>query len=356
MSTLRNLLYQPAQKNQCSQKFDCTSWNPQGCTFTMMNWCQNTPDNSYNSNCMNSWCVPADTRCCVTFELIGGGGSGAGGCCCQQGAPGGSGSYAVKTLLIQGGTDRLNSICTLAGGTGPGAWCCSNGSSATQPSPYGCQQYNQRPDIAQQAVTLCSAGGYTTPGFTMPGCCYCLTVAYPAGCSIDCRGCQGCTTWVQGGGLCNLCAEGGLSGASCCFTFWGNYSTYASQCCHYGAIYMDGHNEMSCTCYFGADCGAPGRAGYLWSLCGCGSSCYWKQFVPFPGGLVNTGGGFMSMRTQGDACNQEWSRCTTSIGWPIDHNGSGYLPGQGGMTVTSCGNPCCYGFPGGAGFIRITYR
>jgi hypothetical protein len=93
-------------------------------------------------------------------------------------------------------------------------------------------------------------------------------------------------------------------------------------------------------------------------MCGCGSSCYWFQYVPFPGGLVNTGGGYMPQRTQGDACLQDWSRCTVNIGFPIDTatDRTGFLPGQGGMTATSCGNPCCYGYPGGPGMIRITYR
>lgn len=342
MSTLRSLLYQPGAKFQCNQSFVNSPYAPQGCTFIFQNHCSNTPDNSYNANCMQQWCVPQDIKCCVTFELIGGGGSGAGACCCQQGQPGGSGAYAVKTLLVP---CNYCQSCGLV--------CCGPNLSAGS----GCGTFNpQGNQIAQlQQGIMCNC--QNVPGWTMPGCCYCMQVGYPAGCTVDCRGCQGCTTWVQGSGLCNLCAEGGFSGVTCCFTFWGNYPTYASQCCYYGSIYMT-FNEQSCVCYYGADCGAPGKPGYLWTMCGCGSSCYWYQYVPFPGGLVNTGGGYMPQRTQGDACFHDWSRCVNPIGYPMEQgtDRTGFLPGQGGMSATSCGNPCCYGYPGGPGMIRITYR
>lgn len=102
-------------------------------------------------------------RCCqftvpagvtfVKFEMWGGGGGGGGSCCCQHGAPGGSGAYAVKTVVST----------TLA----------------------GCQ------------YTIC-AGGTT-------------------GTSPTCLGCPGCDSFITGYGLTNFCARGGAYGDTHCF-------------------------------------------------------------------------------------------------------------------------------------------
>jgi hypothetical protein len=95
-------------------------------------------------------------------------------------------------------------------------------------------------------------------------------------------------------------------------------------------------------------------------MCGGGSSssCYWKQGVGFPGGLINQGGGHVLLRQQGDACFSDWIRCISSIGFPVhaDTGGTSFVPGQGGIMTTVCGGGCCCGYPGSAGFVRITYR
>jgi hypothetical protein len=71
--------------------------------------------------------------------------------------------------------------------------------------------------------------------------------------------------------------------------------------------------------------------------------------------LINQGGGYVALRVQGNACNQEWIKCVSSIGYAVDPNYN-FVPGMGGMSATSCGGGCCYGFPGNPGFARITYR
>ena len=355
MTTLRSLLYNQGQKNQCSQSFCTTALNVNACTFNLIPHCGNTNDGSYNNNCMLGWCVPSDAKCCVTFELIGGGGGGPGACCCQSGVPGGAGAYAVKTLLINSGSGR----------DGVGG-CC------VKPNNQGNLSVGTTPSILNQGMPgTDNAGNYCTGAFsginagpanaytyTQPGCCYCLMAGGATDCAVDWRGCVGCTSWVQGQGLCNLCAEGGVFGRGCCFFYWGSFSTCPSICNLNSYLTLSNSFVETCSCYYGAECGAPGHVGYAYTFCANTDNCYWKQGIAFPGGLINQGGGHVLMRVQGNACNQEWLRCATSIGFPIqaDSGGTGYVPGTGGLAVTACGNPCCYGFPGSAGFIRITYR
>lgn len=214
------------------------------------------------------------------------------------------------------------------GGAGAGGCCCMQG------TPGGSGAWAQK----------------TLSGGT-PGTCYCMCVAYPTDCGATCCGILGCTTRVTGDGLNNFCADGGFGGKACCFVMYGNYSCLGNTCCR---LYLDCHDQNSCRCYYGADLGSPGKAGWLWVQCACGP-CYWKQAIPYPGGLINSCGGYMLLRTQGFACNNEWLRCNRTIGWSYD-SGYGFLPGSGGTAATSCGGGCCFGQPGAPGFIRITYE
>lgn len=237
-------------------------------------------------------------------------------CFCNWCAPAGTSSI---TFEIWGG-----------GGGGAGACCCQQG------QPGGSGAYAKK--------TICAPNG------GLGGYCYGIMLGYPTDCAINCCGILGCPTYITGCCLNNFCAEGGYGGKTCCFTFWGNYNCAGNNNGNVRLCY----NECDCRCYFGADEGAPGRPGYLWSQCSC-ASCYWKYVIPFPGGLVNKGGGYVTMRVQGDACNQEWIKCSPSIGFSLDTNNN-FIPGMGGMSATSCGGGCCYGFPGTPGFARITYK
>lgn len=354
MTTLRSLLYNQGQKNQCNQSFCTTALNTNACMFVLIPHCSNTNDGSYNNNCMLGWCVPADAKCCVTFEIVGGGGGGPGGCCCVQGQPGGAGAYAVKTLLInQGVCSGMGTVCCAAGPN------CGNLSVGTTPSML-CQgqMANNNPNTMCQSPWGMSspASGYT---YTNPGCCYCLVAGGATDCTINPLGCLGCTSYVNGQGLCNFCADGGVFGHACC-AFWYNMNTTASQCCGQGYLTNGGVDFVStCACYFGADYGSPGHAGFAYSQCGGNvDPCYWKQGMAFPGGLINQGGGHVLLRNQGGMCNNELIRCYQTIGFPVhaDSGGTSFVPGVGGTAVPVCGGGCCYGFPGSAGFVRITYR
>jgi len=238
-------------------------------------------------------------------------------CFCNWCAP--SGTTCI-TFEIWGG-----------GGGGAGACCCQQG------QPGGSGAY------AKKTVVGSTTGG-------LGGCCYSISLAYPTDCAATCCGIIGCNTNITGFGLSNFCAEGGYGGKTCCFTFWGNYNCAGNN---NGNVYLC-YGPTCCRCYYGADSGSPGRPGYLWAQCSC-NPCNWKYIVPYPGGLINQGGGYVALRVQGNACNQEWIKCVSSIGYAVDPNYN-FVPGMGGMSATSCGGGCCYGFPGNPGFARITYR
>lgn len=234
-------------------------------------------------------------------------------CMCAWCAP--SGTTQV-TFEIWGG-----------GGGGPGACCCQQG------QPGGSGAYAKK--------TVAVTGGET----------YTMVIGTATDCSASCCGIQGCKTYITGPGLTNFCAEGGLSGKSCCYVMWGNYYCAGNS---NGYVYLCYDATDYCSCYYGADEGAPGRPGFLWSQCSCGP-CYWKYAIPFPGGLTSKCGGHVMVRNQGNACFSDWLRCIYTIGMPYDGNNK-FLPGVGGIPATSCGGGCCYGYPGSPGAIRVTYR
>lgn len=172
----------------------------------------------------------------VTFEMWGGGGGGAGACCCMQGWAGGSGGYALKTV-------------------------CSA-------SLAGCQ------------YTIC-AGGTTTR-------------------SVNCIGCVGCRSYVNGYGLSNFCAAGGAHGDTKCFHYAGAYTCtpmWPHCCCSYGGdVVLHGINGSSVAsqhCYMQGQQRAPtapltssgpfyGPGGCInGGIQGCG---FWFETPPFPGG------------------------------------------------------------------------
>lgn len=115
----------------------------------------NTTETGNNGGRCCQWTVPTGTSY-IKFEMWGGGGGGGGACCCMQGWPGGSGSYAVKTLS-------------------------------------GAQV------VAGNTYTIC-AGGTSIVSNTNDGC-------------------PGYTSYVTGSNLSNFCARGGCGGDVRCYGF-----------------------------------------------------------------------------------------------------------------------------------------
>lgn len=206
------------------------------------------------------WTVPANATW-AKFEVWGGGGGGAGGCCCQsQVWGGGSGSYARKTIQVKPG----------------------------------------------DSYTIC-AGSSTT-------------------CSTTCCGFYGCVSWAQlnsGTYGLNVCAQGGGTGISNCYTGY-------CQC-----------NWTSCICgaYCGADFGICGHQAGGNQSSTCGFQSY--AFVAEPT-YVSQG-----VRTTFDYCQilngSSWAGCAT-------------FPGGGGGGGGSAGGSCCYGGWGQGGLVVITYK
>lgn len=146
--------------------------------------------NVYNTN-LNSvcnggqcclWTVPAGV-CWAKFEVWGGGGSGGGACCCQQPCyPGGSGSYARRTIPVTPG----NQFTICAGGNGSCQGPCCGQS--------GYDSFVQNSGSVQTAINLCASGGYwgaTGCFFGFGSCCSCASCQCGAFCGADFGICGG---------------------------------------------------------------------------------------------------------------------------------------------------------------------
>ena len=159
MSNLRTLLYTGA----------ATIESPKLLEFAV----SNTTESGSNGGRCCAWTVPDGTSY-IRFEMWGGGGGGGGSCCCMQGWPGGSGSYAVKTL---------------------------------------------------------------TRGQVVPGTVYTICAGGTSAVSNTNAGCPGDTSYVTGTNLSNFCARGGTGGCTFCNGFASscyNYQQYAEVCCSTG--------------------------------------------------------------------------------------------------------------------------
>jgi len=231
---------------------------------------------------------------------------------------------------VPAGTTKMKMEVWGGGGSGAGACCCMGGT----PGGSGAWAYK----CLDSATDF--AAGNTYDLYPGPSTC----------CASCCCGIIGCKGYISGPGLTNFCADGGNAGQTCCFIHWGWSDCVGNRCGYY---YTNRMCCICCRCHYGSDGGSPGRPSAIWAQCTCGS-CWWKLLYHYPGGINNTTGGFTTTQTMGNACNHEWSRCVRgNLGWATGQ--SGHLPGVGGPSATSCGGGCCYGYPGAAGMVRITY-
>ncbi len=211
----------------------------------------NTTESGSNGGRCCAWTVPAGTSY-IKFEMWGGGGGGAGACCCMQGWPGGSGSYAVKTLT----------------------------------------------------------GAQVVPGTT-----YTICAGGTSAVSNTNDGCPGNTSYVTGTNLSNFCARGGCGGDTRCYGFCScRYTCHQSSnvCCATGGDVCIsgtcGGSVIQFFCYAGSQQWAPVAPGTVSGPVFGPSGC--TPYVGIGNGSlckpVFPGGGGFSAQVHSGVCYCGW--------------------------------------------------
>lgn len=301
----------------------------------------------------NTWIVPSGVSE-ITFHIWGSGGVGAASHQCQQGLPAGAGAYAYKKVTSGFSAGDKYVMCL-------GQQCnssCSTSAAAT----------NELPGTASVSWSYNAVEGYYL------------------------KGCRGETTYVNGPGLTNFCAEGGNPGISVTCMIRGSFAncrgSTGTLCCN-SLIKMcdllgkDPDDSDGATyrraCYYGADDGARGVwACFQHGCCGCfeanccnesGSTMWLAQ----PGGKWWMG--TTSQGKYGWTFGNKWRNCTnTSFGMIGPHgtaerqhiagatiannnfDNGGAMIGVGGISAWTCGGTCCCGGYGGVGAVVIQYK
>lgn len=224
-----------------------------------------------------------------------------------------------------------NGVCDVifemwgAGGGGGSSCCCSRG------IPAGSGAYAWK----------------RLQGSAYAGCAYQIEIG-ESGCGRMGSQCgdPGGATYITGPGLSNFCADGGGAGCSCCFLCCCTWHAMCSEQCPYGC----------CACYFGADGGAYGVPGAAYIMCH-DNHCYNKQHIPYPAGLVNGKGGWLTGNQCENSgcgyCLSHWAM--TQLDWGGGFTEHNYIPGVGGPSGWTCGG-CCHGQNGTPGMVRISYK
>jgi len=332
------------------------------------------------------WKPPTGTTF-IKFEIWGGGGSGAGTCCCMFGQPGGAGAYAYKC------------ICTGYDLGGCQYEFCVGGGSCVSPDSYGyrgCKTFINGHGLDN----FCAEGGapgYTSCHCSFPQSCMCC---YEPSCAEGYRfngSCQyttaawcwycywGCSDiapgpWGQGVRDCfdlfkklknNNCGSGNIYACDGVITGYydligiGNTFGSCGKRVSYGHAVNPCYGGLCQSCvpmcapYFGADGGAIGLPGWVGTPCNMdmGDFCMILQYSPYPGGLINTNGGWIPYRltsmNQSGPTGQP-NRTNNFFGYNGSNRDHG-IPGMGGLTSASTGGNCYCGGYGHPGQVIITY-
>ena len=322
-----------------------------------------------------NWRAPQGTTF-VRFDIWGGGGSGAGSCCCMMGFPGGAGAWAYRTLCSKDVGDLSGcpfEFCLGSGG------CCANNGQAPMTGYFGCKTYVTGFGLCN----FCAEGGGPGMSFCQlsHNCCFCYSTdgQNPMhGGTMDFRGTNefcgpanlncGFSCFAPYGGIgqfYNVNNMGKLRGNPYCDLF-GNAKRFDSA----GAVQL-GHavnhcygglcfGTTHCAPYYGADGGFFGLPGAIGSPCNqdAGDWCMVKGYYPYPGGLINTRGGYWVRRYDMNMAgeNSIGPFMNISMGyWGGGPDGVTGIPGAGGMTAAANGGNCYCGGPGYNGMVQITY-
>lgn len=215
--------------------------------------------------------------------------------------------------IVPAGATRATFEIWGSGGSGGGSACCMVGAPG-------------------------ASGAYSKKTINVtPGDRYCTCFATATLCSTAANGCAGTTTFVQGTGLTNFCAEGGPGGLSVCPAATGTFTTSGTMAQAYGG-----------------DINVPGVPG-CHVVTSVSNYCLNKMFLPYPGGLVNRNGGVVVVPNTGNGY-QATAVCQAHsyLGWAAPD--SQYVPGVGGATFGVFGGTCACGYPGRPGLVRITWE
>jgi hypothetical protein len=316
------------------------------------------------------WKPPVGTTF-IKFEIWGGGGGGPGTCCCMWGTPGGSGAYAYKCICT--GFDLGGSVYEICVAS---ASCCSPINTGAR----GCKSFVVGPGLRN----FCAEGGYGGQSFCA-NCngsweMFCLCdytqacaegASMPYGAAICCDMCTG--HWGNCGFSC-FTPGGGIGMypieyqdvTETQYDLIGAGTTFGSNCrrVHYGHALNPCYGGLCwsmcayCAPYFGADGGAIGLPGLMGSPCNHAMDwCMITQYHPYPGGLINTRGGYLpyrytSMNLAGE--NGAHYRFQDYFGHSSNRADEGIV-GLGGRSASSESGNCYCGGPGHAGMVRITY-
>ena len=215
-----------------------------------------------------------------------------------------------------------------AGGGGGSSCCCSRGIPGGA-GAYAWKRLQCDKNVLQNCVYDVNIG---TPGCGRTG--------------GQC-GYAGGSTYITGPNLSNFCAKGGNGGCSCCF----------QCCCTWRHMCLSSCPGGCCVTYCGADGGANGVNGAAYLFC-YNQHCYNKQHIPYPAGLVNGKGGWMTgVQCENSGCGYcllHWA--TAQLGWGGSFSDHNFVPGVGGPSGWTCGGGCCHGQNGTSGMVRINYK
>jgi hypothetical protein len=238
-------------------------------------------DTKFNPNALRNYCV---------LWIYGDLGQCSPGCCCL---------WTVPT-----GVRRATFELWGAGGNGAGA--CSNGR---------CQHYAgaQGGYYNSKTISVCPGWQYTI----------CAGGVYPC-LSRECNACDGCSSYVTGCNLSNLCALGGSCG--CADGNWNTmcFSDWAKCCMSPGAM--------------GGDFGMGNHRGSY----GGSFACHCYRYVS-----CSTGAPFLGGAGVVQELTECWIRCAC---WTVP-----YASGAQNAMTTYCGGCCGQGGTGGSGVVKVTY-
>lgn len=357
-----------------------------GSEYKQLKYKGNLFGSTYNccSECL-VWKPPMGTTF-LKFEIWGGGGGGAGTCCCMNGIPAGSGAYAYKC------------VCTGEELGGCVYEFCIARSSCRSPMPKGDRGFKSF-IVGYGLNNFCAeGGGGGTSACFSSGMCLCdYPTIFNQGETILGNNCMGCThTNLYGvddnprSGIPNLCdcMQPGQSYGTGAINPFDMYDNSRFCCGRQGTGYHDLvglgntfgsfgrrvrfncninpcyggilHGCRFCAPYFGADGGSRGLPGGLGSPCNhdTGDRCMNLQYIPYPGGLINTRGGWIPLRMATmNYSPSEHIQAAESFGYGSNANSAAcsFIPGIGGETSSSEGGNCYNGSGGGSGQVIITY-